>query len=170
MSNQPSEHEFDLNDFRRQIAQMEAGLVRQVMGKIPGFSQMAANLNADDVEGEVRRILGMIDSMTPAERRHPHLIDVPRRRRIAGGAGVSSADVSGLIGQFDAITAMIKQVDERAAIGPTPLRRVRQPHTRRPVAVAPAAVDEGWPSASDRLKWFPIWNRNLMLWEFVADS
>ncbi len=80
---------FDLNDFRQQITQMKKmGSVRDLMGKIPGLSQMPVNLDELDADGEVQRIQGIIDSMTPDERRNPNLIDISRRRRIAAGAGV----------------------------------------------------------------------------------
>jgi signal recognition particle subunit SRP54 len=102
---------FDLNDFRQQIVQMkQMGTIKELMGKIPGFGQMAANLDAVDADLEVKRIQGIIDSMTPPERQNPHLIDIPRRRRIANGAGVDPADVSGLVKQFDAMAALVKQM------------------------------------------------------------
>jgi hypothetical protein len=37
-------------------------------------------------------------------------------------------------------------------------------------AQGPKPLGEGWPSALDRLAWFPNWNRNLTLWEFIADD
>src|SRR5262249_35831627 len=97
---------FDLNDFRQQIGQMKKmGSVKELLGKIPGLNQMADDLEGVDADGEVRRIQGIIDSMTPDERRDPHRIDISRRRRIAAGAGVDPADVSGLVKQFDAMAA-----------------------------------------------------------------
>src|SRR3954468_8478288 len=102
---------FDLNDFRQQIVQMKKmGSVKDLMSKTPGLNQMADSLDWMDADGEVKRIQGIIDSMTPAERSNPHLIDIPRRRRIAAGAGVDPADVSGLVKQFDAMAAMVKQM------------------------------------------------------------
>ena len=62
----------------------------------------------NDVDQEVKRIQGIIDSMTPAERRDPTLIDIPRRWRIASGSGVDPADVSGLVKQFDAMASVVK--------------------------------------------------------------
>jgi signal recognition particle subunit SRP54 len=57
----------------------------------------------------MRRLFGIIDSMTPAERRQPsRLIDQARRRRIAAGAGVEPAEVSDLVKQFDGMAAMMK--------------------------------------------------------------
>jgi signal recognition particle subunit SRP54 len=63
-----------------------------------------------DADGEVKRLQGIIDSMTPSERSDPHSIDIPRRRRIAAGAGVDPADVSSLVKQFDAMASMVKQM------------------------------------------------------------
>ncbi|HEU5117910.1 MAG TPA: signal recognition particle protein [Isosphaeraceae bacterium] len=102
---------FDLNDFRKQIEMMRAmGPMRDLMGKIPGFSQFQDQLEGVDADGEVRRIKGIIDSMTPVERENPHVIDIPRRRRIAAGAGVDPSDVSGLVKQFDAMASVMKQM------------------------------------------------------------
>src|SRR3954452_8762848 len=102
---------FDLDDFRQQIMQMKKmGSVRELMGKIPGLSQMPLNLDEIDADGEVQRIQGIIDSMTPDERRNPHMIDISRRRRISAGAGVDPSDVSGLVKQFDAMRALVKQM------------------------------------------------------------
>jgi signal recognition particle subunit SRP54 len=102
---------FDLNDFRQQIVQMKKmGSVKELMGKIPGLNQMAVDLDQVDADGEVRRIQGIIDSMTPAERRDPNQIDISRRRRIAQGAGVEPSDVSSLVKQFDAMAAFVKQM------------------------------------------------------------
>ena len=102
---------FDLNDFRQQITQMKKmGSVKELMGKIPGLNQMASSLENVDADGEVKRIQGIIDSMTPAERRDPNQIDISRRRRIATGAGVEPSDVSSLVKQFDAMAALVKQM------------------------------------------------------------
>jgi signal recognition particle subunit SRP54 len=102
---------FDLNDFRKQIVQIKKmGSVQDVMGMFPGMSQMTENLSGLDADGEIKRIQGIIDSMTPRERSRPDLIDIARRRRIAAGAGVDPSDVSGLVKQFDAMAAFVKQM------------------------------------------------------------
>jgi signal recognition particle subunit SRP54 len=108
---------FDLNDFRQQIIQMKKmGSVKELMGKIPGLNQMPVNLDDIDADGEVQRIQGIIDSMTPAERKNPHLIDIPRRRRIAAGSGVDPSDVSSLVKQFDAMAALVKQMSQMSML------------------------------------------------------
>ncbi|MFO0891166.1 MAG: signal recognition particle protein [Isosphaeraceae bacterium] len=108
---------FDLNDFRQQIGQMKKmGSMRELMGKIPGLSQMSGDLGNLDADGEVQRIQGIIDSMTPAERSRPDLIDTSRRRRIAAGAGVDPSDVSGLVKQFDAMAALVRSMSQMSML------------------------------------------------------
>src|SRR5262249_8328435 len=108
---------FDLNDFRQQIVQMKKmGSVKELIGKIPGLSQLTSGLEGIDADGEVKRIQGIIDSMTPEERRDPHRIDISRRRRIAAGSGVDPSDVSGLVKQFDAMAALVKQMSQMSIL------------------------------------------------------
>ena len=108
---------FDLNDFRQQLTQMKKmGSVKDLMGMIPGMNQMAGGLEGVDADGEVKRIGGIIDSMTRAERADPHKIDISRRRRIAAGAGVDPSDVSGLVKQFDAMAAFVKQMSQMSML------------------------------------------------------
>jgi signal recognition particle subunit SRP54 len=103
---------FDLDDFRQQIVNMKKmGSMQDLMSKIPGLNQMPMDaLGGIDADEEIKTIQGIIDSMTPAERSDPGLIDISRRRRIAAGSGVDPADVSGLVKQFDAMAAVVKQM------------------------------------------------------------
>ena len=109
---------FDLDDFRKQIVNMKKmGSMRDLMSKIPGLSQMALDdLGGIDADEEIKRIQGIIDSMTPDERSDPALIDISRRRRIAAGSGVDPADVSGLVKQFDAMAAVVKQMAQMSML------------------------------------------------------
>ncbi|GAC1468489.1 MAG: signal recognition particle protein [Isosphaeraceae bacterium] len=108
---------FDLNDFRQNIVQMKTmGSVKDLMGMIPGLNQLPVDLDSIDADGEVKRIQGIIDSMTQDERKDPHQIDISRRRRIAAGAGVDPADVSSLVKQFDAMAAMVKQMSQMSML------------------------------------------------------
>ena len=108
---------FDLEDFRKQIIQIKKmGSVSDVMGMFPGMGQMAESLGGIDADAEIRRIQGIIDSMTPRERSRPDLIDISRRRRIAAGAGVEPSDVSGLVKQFDAMAAFVKQMSQMSML------------------------------------------------------
>ena len=108
---------FDLDDFRQHLKQMKKmGSVKDLMGMIPGMGQMAGSLEGMDADGEVKRIQGIIDSMTRAERADPHVIDISRRRRIAAGAGVEPSDVSGLVKQFDAMAGFVKAMSQKSML------------------------------------------------------
>ena len=102
---------FDLEDFKQQIVQMKKmGGLSALMDKLPGqLAQMAQN--APDVgDREVRRIEGIINSMTPKERAKPELLKASRKRRIAAGAGVSVQEVNRLLNQFEQTQKMMKMV------------------------------------------------------------
>ena len=102
--------EFTLEDFKRMLLQTRRlGPLGKVLGMIPGMGGMQEMLGGTDLEGHMQRLFGVIDSMTPEERRNPsRLIDHSRRRRIAAGAGVEPAEVSDLVKQFDGMSAMMK--------------------------------------------------------------
>ena len=68
------------------------GSIKDLLGLIPGIGAKIKQLTID--ESIFKRYMAMIDSMTPAERSRPELIDMSRRRRIANGAGVSTGDVA----------------------------------------------------------------------------
>ena len=104
--------EFDLNEFHRQLERMKnMGSMRALISKIPGMGVSGiGGLAGIDVDREVKRIQGVIDSMTPAERKDPGLIELSRRRRIASGSGADPADVSGLVRQFDAMAAVLRRM------------------------------------------------------------
>src|SRR5207245_8010333 len=63
-----------------------------------------------DPEEAMRRIQGMIDSMTKEERRNPDVIDMSRRRRIATGSGVEPHEIKQFIGQFDQVRTLMRQM------------------------------------------------------------
>jgi signal recognition particle subunit SRP54 len=108
---------FDLDDFRKQIVNMKKmGSLKDLVSKIPGMGQMPTEMLGDDPEGEIKRIQGIIDSMTTKERSDPSLIDISRRRRIAAGAGVDPSDVSGLVKQFDMMANVVKQMSQMSVL------------------------------------------------------
>ena len=104
--------EFTLDDFRKMLGQVtKLGPMQKVLGMIPGLGglgQMQQMLGDADMEGDMLRLFGMIDSMTPAERRNPKVIDQSRRRRIAAGAGVEPHEVNELVKQFDGMADHMK--------------------------------------------------------------
>jgi signal recognition particle subunit SRP54 len=106
---------FDLNDFLAQISQMKKmGGLAGLMDKLPSqLTAKAGNLGSADMERaerDVRRMEGIINSMTPLERRKPELIKASRKRRIATGAGVHVQEVNRLLNQFDQMQGMMKKM------------------------------------------------------------
>jgi signal recognition particle subunit SRP54 len=103
---------FDLNDFLSQISQMKKmGGLSSLMDKLPSqLTAKAAGADMDKAERDVKRMEGIICSMTALERRKPELIKASRKRRIAAGAGVHVQEVNRLLNQFDQMQGMMKKM------------------------------------------------------------
>ena len=104
--------EFTLDDFKKMLGQTKKlGPINKIMGMIPGMGGMADAMGEVDAEQDFRRLAGIIDSMTPEERRNPsRVVDQGRRRRIAAGAGVEPHEVNDLVKQFDVMADMMKRM------------------------------------------------------------
>jgi signal recognition particle subunit SRP54 len=101
---------FDLEDFKSQMQQMKKlGGLSSLMDKMPGAGQIGAGEIAQG-EKQMRRIEGIINAMTPQERRHPALLKASRKRRVAAGAGVQVQDVNRLLVQFEQAQKMMKSM------------------------------------------------------------
>jgi signal recognition particle subunit SRP54 len=103
---------FDLNDFKAQLGQMKKmGGMAGLLDKLPAqMQQAAAGANMDNAEKQVRRMEGIINSMTPGERAKPDLIKANRKRRIAAGAGVQVQEVNRMLAQFEQMQSMMKKL------------------------------------------------------------
>ena len=103
---------FDLNDFLSQLQQMKSmGGLSSLLDKLP--AQMAAKagqVDMDKAEKDIRRKEGIIQSMTPLERRKPELIKATRKRRIAAGSGVQVQEVNRLLKEFEQMQGMMKKM------------------------------------------------------------
>jgi signal recognition particle subunit SRP54 len=103
---------FDLEDFLGQLQQMkQMGGLSSMLDKLP--TQMAAKATEADMtraEKDIKRKEGIIQSMTPKERRHPDLIKATRKRRIAAGAGVQVQDVNRMLKEFEQMQGMMKKM------------------------------------------------------------
>ena len=92
--------DFTLDDFLQQMQQVrKLGSMSKIMGMLPGMGQMREQLENFD-EREIDRIQAVIQSMTPAERANPKIIDGSRRARIAKGSGRTVNDVNTLVDRF----------------------------------------------------------------------
>jgi signal recognition particle subunit SRP54 len=98
----------DMLDSMQQVQKM--GPMGQLMSMIPGFGGMAKEAQDAVDRGELRRVEGIIRSMTPRERRDPTILNGSRRRRIAAGSGTSLTDVNRLIKQFAEMQKLMKQL------------------------------------------------------------
>ena len=105
---------FDLNDFAAQIGQMNRmGGLGSLMDKLPAqMQQAAAGADMAQAERQMRRMQGIVHSMTPAERSRPELIKASRKRRIATGAGVQVQEVNRLLNQFEQMQTMMKRMQK----------------------------------------------------------
>ena len=101
---------FDLEDFKSQMGQMrKMGGMGALMDKMPAqMAGMAAKVSSEDSDKALRRIEGIINSMTPLERRKPELIKATRKKRIADGSGVQVQEVNRLLKQFEETQKMMK--------------------------------------------------------------
>jgi signal recognition particle subunit SRP54 len=101
---------FDLEDFKSQMMQMrKMGGMGALMDKMPAqMASMAAKVNNEDADKSLRRIEGIINSMTPLERKKPELIKATRKKRIAAGSGVQVQEVNRLLKQFEETQKMMK--------------------------------------------------------------
>lgn len=110
--------EFNFNDFLAQLESVKKlGSVKNLIGMIPGMSQMASKLGEVDLENsaELRKIKAMISSMTLKERENPSLLNNTRKRRIALGAGLTQMEVNRFLKQFETASKMAKKFASPAA-------------------------------------------------------
>jgi len=102
--------ELSLEDFRAQLEQLQQlGGVDSLLDKLPGVKPAAAAQAGFDAR-QIRRQIGLINAMTPRERRQPRLIDGSRKRRIAAGAGLGVQDVNRLLKQHKLLSKTMKRV------------------------------------------------------------
>jgi signal recognition particle subunit SRP54 len=106
---------FDLNDFLSQISQMKkmgglGGLLDKLPSQLSGRAGQLGPAELERAERDVRRMEGIICSMTPLERRKPELLKATRKRRIASGAGVQVQDVNRLLNQFEQMRDVMKKM------------------------------------------------------------
>jgi signal recognition particle subunit SRP54 len=110
------ENKFDLNDFLSQLQQIKKmGNVKDLMGMIPGMGKAIKDIDIDN--DSFKPIEAVIQSMTPAERENPDIINGPRRKRIAKGSGTSIQQVNNLLKQFDQMRKMMKRMNKMQGAG-----------------------------------------------------
>lgn len=102
---------FDFSDMREQLSQMQnLGGLSGLLDKLPGVGNMSEQIKSKVNDGQVTRMVAIIDSMTKKERKFPATINGSRRARIARGSGTQPADVNQLMKQFKQMQKMMKKM------------------------------------------------------------
>jgi signal recognition particle subunit SRP54 len=94
------------------------GNMKDLLGMIPGMGSKIKDLDIND--DSFKGIEAMINSMTPAERSNPDLIDMSRKKRIAKGAGKDIGEVNAFMKQFDQMRNMMKGMNKMNMFGKMP--------------------------------------------------
>jgi signal recognition particle subunit SRP54 len=103
--------EFTFDDFLKSYRMLRRmGPLQGVMKLVPGLGKQMQGLDVD--ERQLARAEAIVLSMTPQERRLPHIISTPRRRRIAAGSGTSLDEVNKLIAARKQMAKMMKQMSK----------------------------------------------------------
>lgn len=111
--------QFTLEDFLKQLQQVKKmGPFAQLLDMLPGnLGQAARGIDPRDAERQMKMTEAIINSMTPAERRNPDILNANRRRRIARGCGHEVQDVNRLIKQFREAQKMFKSLQKTGGRG-----------------------------------------------------
>lgn len=104
--------DFTLEDFSNQLSQvMKMGPIGKLMGMLPGeFGKMSQSVDPQEAEKKLSTTQAIIQSMTPAERQNPKLLNASRRKRIAAGSGTQVYDVNQLVKQYRDAQRMFKEL------------------------------------------------------------
>lgn len=109
-------NKFDFADFKMQLEQIKKmGNMKDMLGMIPGLGSKIRDIDIN--EDSFKGIEAMINSMTPAERADPDLIDGSRKKRIAKGAGKDIQEVNNFMKQFEQMRSMMKNMNKMGAFG-----------------------------------------------------
>jgi signal recognition particle subunit SRP54 len=114
-----------LEDFLAQYQRVRRmGSLSQLVGLVPGLSQIKSRLSIEDVDERfLDQVEAIIYSMTPEERRNPDIIDGSRRRRIAKGSGTTPTDVNRLLKQYREAKRIMQQITTGRGANISPLFR-----------------------------------------------
>ena len=116
--------QFTLEEFQLQLQQIKRmGPVGNLLEMIPGGKKLAAQVDSDKAEQELKRVEAIINSMTLQERRNPAILNGSRRRRIAQGSGTTVTDINRLMKQFLEMKKMMQRVSKggmRSLLGRMP--------------------------------------------------
>jgi signal recognition particle subunit SRP54 len=102
---------FTLVDFKEQMEQMaNMGGMAGLLDKLPGMGQVPDAVKAQVGDREIKKLIAIVNSMTPQERAFPAVIKGARKKRIAAGSGTQVQDVNKLMKQFTQMQKMMKKM------------------------------------------------------------
>ena len=102
---------FDLNDLKDQLQQMDSmGGMGSMLEKMPGMGNVAQMVEQTNATSQFKKMRVIIDSMTPAERKNPDLLNGSRKRRITQGSGTEVQDLNRLLKQHKQMAKMMKKM------------------------------------------------------------
>lgn len=109
---------FDLEDLRDQFTQMDKmGGLGNLVDKLPGMGVGVAQAMQNPAHTkQMKRMVAIIDSMTPLERRKPEVINGSRKRRVAPGSGTQIQDVNRLLKQHKQMQRMMKKMGSKGGM------------------------------------------------------
>jgi signal recognition particle subunit SRP54 len=108
--------QFTFEDFYSQIQQIKKmGNLKDLMAMIPGVSKAIKDIDISD--DAFKGIEAIINSMTPAERRTPDILNGSRRKRVAEGSGTDIQQVNQLLKQFEEMRKMMRTMNKMQGAG-----------------------------------------------------
>lgn len=117
-------NQFDFQDFMDQMQQIKKmGNLKDLMGMIPGMGKAMKNIDIN--EDAFKGIEAIIQSMTPAERTNPDLINPSRKNRIARGCGKSLQEINAFLKQFEQMKQTMKMMNNMPTGGFPGMRGMR---------------------------------------------
>ena len=117
LASKMAKNEFSLEDYRDQLKQVrKMGKIGDLVRMIPGVPKVKEEDMAHG-EGEMKKFVAILDSMTRKERERPEIISGSRRKRMALGSGTKVEDVNRLIKQYEQTRKMMKMMSAQNAKG-----------------------------------------------------
>ena len=105
-------NEFTLEDFLEQMGEVKnMGGIGKMLEMLPGMGGKVSDDDVEKSEKEFKQMEAIIQSMTPAERKDPTILNASRRKRIAAGCGQPVSKINSLIKKYDEARKLMKQIN-----------------------------------------------------------
>jgi signal recognition particle subunit SRP54 len=124
---------FSLDDLKEQFqAMLKMGNMRDLLAKVPGMASLSEEQMREMPDAkDMRRMVAVIDSMTPRERAEPRVIHMQRRHRIARGSGTSVNTVGDVLKAHREMNKQMKQLKSQGLMGRMAHRALNRKKAKR---------------------------------------